>query len=59
MAKISSTKIRESRGDTILDIITGIVLFLIVLIVGYPCIYVISCSFSDPSWTSKGRSPGP
>lgn len=55
MAKISSTKIRESRGDTILDIITGIVLVLIILVVGYPCVYVISCSFSDPAALQAGK----
>ncbi len=55
MAKVVSTKIRESRGDTILNVITGVVLVLIILIVGYPCIYVISASFSDPAALQAGK----
>ena len=55
MAKIPSTKIRESKGDVILDVITGAVLVLIVLIVGYPCVYVISCSISNPAALQAGK----
>jgi len=40
-------KIRESAGDRIFDIITSILLILVIVIVGYPVIYVISCSFSS------------
>ena len=54
MAKIPSTKIRESTGDAILNILTGVVLVLLVLVVGYPVIYVISCSFSDPAALQAG-----
>ena len=55
MAKNTSTKIRESTGDLILNIITGFVLVLIILVVGYPVIYVISCSFSDPAALQAGK----
>ncbi len=55
MAKIPSTKIRDSRGDAILDIITGALLILVILIVGYPCVYVISCSISNPAALQAGR----
>ena len=49
MAKVKSTKIHETFGDKVLDIITGAILVLVILVVGYPCIYVISCSFSSSS----------
>lgn len=55
MAKIPSTKIRESRGDGVLNLITGTLLLLVILIVGYPCVYVISCSFSNPTALQAGR----
>ena len=55
MAKIPSTKIRESTGDAILDVLTGVVLVLLILVVGYPVIYVISCSFSDPAALQAGK----
>lgn len=55
MAKIPSTKIRETTGDAILNILTGVVLVLLIIVVGYPCIYVISCSFSDPAALQAGK----
>lgn len=55
MAKIPSTKVRESTGDAILNVLTGVVLVLLILVVGYPCIYVISCSFSDPAALQAGK----
>ncbi len=55
MAKIPSTKIRDSRGDAILDIITGALLILVIIIVGYPCVYVVSCSISNPAALAAGR----
>ena len=55
MAKVHSAKVRDSAGDTALNIITGAILVLVILIVGYPCIYVISCSISDPAALQAGR----
>ena len=55
MAKIPSTKIRETTGDAILNVLTGVVLVLLILVVGYPVIYVISCSFSDPAALQAGK----
>ena len=45
--KINNVKIHETFGDSILNLITAIILLLVILIVGYPLIYVISCSFSS------------
>lgn len=47
MAKIKGTKIHESFGDRILNFILGSILVLLCVIIGYPLIYVISCSFSS------------
>ena len=55
MAKLKSTKINESAGDKILNIITAAILVSIIIIVGYPMIYVISCSFTSTEALSAGR----
>ncbi len=52
--RIKNTKIHETRGDQIVDIITSVILLLVAIIVLYPIIYVISCSFSSSSALSKG-----
>ena len=57
MAKnaVVKNKIQETTGDKILNIITAIILFAVIIIVGYPVIYVISCSFSSSSALEAGR----
>ena len=54
MIKAKSTKINESFGDKVLDIITVIILALVVLIIGYPMVYCISASFSSSSALESG-----
>ena len=54
MAK-KSTKIRESFGDRVLELITTVILVLILIIIGYPMIYVVSCSFSSSEALSNAR----
>ena len=58
MAKVNSTKIHDSFGDKLLNLdrnfITGTILVLIILIVGYPILYVISCSFTSTEALSAG-----
>lgn len=49
------TKIQESFGDKILLAFTTFVLILVLIIVGYPVIYVVSCSFSADTPLSMGR----
>lgn len=49
------TKIRESAGDRVLLGFTDLVLVLVLIIVGYPVLYVISCSFSSNAALSAGR----
>lgn len=47
MFKKKSTRIRESFGDNVLQIVTTIILILVTIIIGYPLLFVISCSFSS------------
>lgn len=47
MAKKSLSKIHESAGDRALEICTTIILVILLIIIAYPLIYVISCSFSS------------
>ena len=49
MAKIKNIKIKESLGDRVLNTVIGFILVLVTIIVGYPLIYVVSCSFSSSS----------
>lgn len=52
--KLKNIKIRESKADVVLDWITTIILVLFTIIVLYPMIYVISCSFSSSRALSGG-----
>lgn len=52
--KIKNIKIKESLGDRVLNFVIGIVLVLVTLIVGYPLVYVISCSFSSSAALEVG-----
>ena len=54
MAKIKNIKIKESMGDRILNLFIGFILVLVTLIVGYPLLYVVSCSFSSSSALEVG-----
>ncbi len=54
MAKIKSTKIHESMGDRILNFILAAILVFVILIIGYPCIYIISSSFSSSKAIETG-----
>lgn len=48
------TKVQESLGDKVLLGFTDFVLVLVMIIVGYPVIYVISCSFSSNAALQSG-----
>lgn len=48
MKKEQSTAIRRTRSDVIFDTVNTIILVLLMLLVIYPLIYVVSCSFSTP-----------
>ena len=53
--KAKSTKIHDSFGDRVLDLITTILLVLVILIIGYPILYCVSCSFSASSALEAGQ----
>ena len=54
MAKIKNIKINESAGDKVLNTITNIILVLLIIIVGYPILYVIACSFTKTDALAAG-----
>ena len=57
MAKVKakSTKIHDTFVDRMLNVITTILLILVILIIGYPIIYCISCSFSSSAALESGQ----
>ena len=55
MFKKNKSKIQESLGDKVLNIITAIILLLLIIVVGYPVFYVISASFSSSAALASGR----
>lgn len=48
------SKINETAGDRIFNIITSIILLAVIIIVGYPVLFVISCSFSSSTALQAG-----
>ena len=48
-------KIKKPIGDSVLDVFTSVVLILIIIVVGYPVLYVISASFSSAGALQTGR----
>lgn len=53
--KKKSTKINESFSDRVFNVITSILLILVIIIIGYPCFYIVSCSFSGSAALQSGR----
>lgn len=54
MANPKSTKINDTFGDKVLNVITAAVLILLIIVVGYPILYVIACSFTKTDALSAG-----
>lgn len=50
-----SSAIKDSREDKILYTVVNVVLFLFIIIVAYPLIYVVSSSFSSGTAVTTGR----
>lgn len=48
------SKINETAGDHIFNIITSLILILLTIVVGYPVLYVVSASFTDALELQKG-----
>ena len=55
MFRKKKNHIRDTAGDRALEWVTRIVLALILIIVGYPVIYVVSCSFSSAKAIAAGQ----
>lgn len=52
--KLQNVKIHETIGDKVLNWITAFILLLVIIIVGYPLLYVISCSVSSSKALQAG-----
>ena len=52
--KVKSTKIHDTFGDRVLDWVTTTILVLIIIIIGYPILYCISCSLSSSRALESG-----
>ena len=46
--KHTGTAIKRTRGDVVFDVINVLLLLIVMLVVAYPLVYAISCSFSSP-----------
>lgn len=53
--KQSSRRIGSSAGDKIFDLVVHVSLFVVILIVLLPLLYVVSASFSTPTAIREGR----
>ena len=54
MTVTQNIKIKESFSDRVLNLIIGFILVLVTIIVGYPLLYVISCSVSGSAALESG-----
>lgn len=50
-----SSRVKQSFGDNIFDIINHLLLIVIIIIAAYPLIFVISASVSDPMLVLEGK----
>lgn len=55
MKKAKKSKINETKKDKIFNIINLIVLWIVLIAVAYPLIYVVSASFSNPRAVTSGK----
>ncbi|MEG1485598.1 MAG: carbohydrate ABC transporter permease, partial [Bacteroidales bacterium] len=55
MKKVKKGKMNETRQDKIFMLINMVILWLILIVVAYPLIYVLSASFSNPQAVSSGK----
>ena len=53
--KIKNIKVKDTLGDRVLNFITATILVLLTIVVGYPLVYVISCSVSSPAALQAGH----
>lgn len=53
--KRKKTKIHDTFGDRVLEWVTTLILFILLIIVAYPVIYVVSASFSSGTALTSGR----
>lgn len=49
------TKIKQAASDRVFDVVNWIVLSFAMLVVLYPLVYIVSCSFSAPKAVTAGK----
>lgn len=55
MKKAKKSKMNESKQDKFFNVINMIILWIVLIVVAYPLIYVVSASFSNPQAVSSGK----
>lgn len=48
-------RIRQTMGDNVFDVVNHLILAIVLIVILYPLIYVVSCSFSDSAAVVAGR----
>jgi len=48
-------KRHRMKGDGAMQVVSGLILLFVLIVVGYPVVYVISASFSSPTALSSGQ----
>ena len=49
------TRIRQTTADNVFDVVNHLILVLVLVVILYPLIYIVSCSFSDSDAVVAGR----
>lgn len=55
MAKIKKRMFLHSKGDLVFGIVAVVLALFIIVVTGYPLVYALSASFSDPMSLSNGQ----
>lgn len=55
MSRTKNKHIRQGRADRTLQVIVGMLMLLLSILILYPLIYVVSCSFSSGAAVAAGR----
>ena len=53
--KAHTSRIRQSMGDNLFDVVVNVVAVLVMLLVLIPLIFVVAASFSDPDRVLRGE----
>ncbi len=54
MSNEKALKVRESGSDVVFNVVVKILMVLVIVIMAYPLVLTVSCSFSDPKLVMQG-----